>query len=58
MSRITPTKGLNVANIPETGYNYRFWDVSGDPNYKSVWDSYFGDADYLLVCLSGLQQDF
>jgi len=45
--RIRPTKGLNLAKFDYNKVNLTIWDLSGDFNYRSIWEDYYKDCDCL-----------
>ncbi|KAL0482884.1 hypothetical protein AKO1_014156 [Acrasis kona] len=46
--KITPTFGLNVADVEVNGVKLKFWDMGGKKDFRSLWKEYFKSCHALI----------
>ncbi|KAL4400018.1 ADP-ribosylation factor protein 3 [Malassezia pachydermatis] len=52
-SRLPPTVGQNVLDLPYQKRILRFWDLGGAPSMRSLWAQYMADAHVLVWVIDG-----
>ena len=50
---IAPTKGFAVEQLQWEGRRVTLWDVSGEPDYRGIWDSYLPRAAAVVLVIDG-----
>jgi ADP-ribosylation factor related protein 1 len=53
---IYPTVGLNIAKITHSQVELTIWDLGGQVNLRSMWESYYSDAHAVIYLVDSSDQ--
>lgn len=55
--RIAPTVGQNIGHITINGVLLRLWDIGGQENLRSMWESYYKDAHAVVFVVDSADRE-
>ena len=55
--RITPTVGMNIAKFNYAGSHIMMWDLGGQLKMRSMWESYYDEADGVIFIVDAADPD-
>jgi ADP-ribosylation factor related protein 1 len=53
MDRISPTVGLNLAQIEYGGYRVVYWDLGGQKLLRGIWEKYYEECHGIMFVIDG-----
>ncbi|CAJ0961631.1 unnamed protein product, partial [Mesorhabditis belari] len=56
-SKITSTVGLNVGKVEVGQVRLNFWDLGGQEDLRTLWNTYYSEASALIFVIDGTRRE-